>query len=73
MMGFKIIREMTKEEMVEELLAGQRVAMNKADLDTLKGYVIQARLHQTHERLMEEADIERPQGIFGMLGRSDDE
>lgn len=70
--GFKIIREMTKEEMIEELLQAQREHLEKLGENELKQYIISVRTHQTQHRLMEEADLDQPRGILGMFGMGDD-
>lgn len=69
--GFKIIREMTKEEMIEELLQAQREHLEKLGENELKQYIISVRTHQTQHRLMEEADLEQPRGFLGMFGMGD--
>lgn len=73
--GFKIIREMTKEELIEEILIAQREHLEKQEINDLKQAVITVRTHQTQHRLMEEADLEQPRGFLGMLGMggNDDE
>lgn len=65
-LGFKIIREMTKEEMIAELMKSQRILFEQQDEDTLKRHVIQARLMFTQRRLVEEADLEGPV-MFGAM------
>ena len=69
MMGFKLIKEMTQEEMIEELLASQRRMMEGMSLNDLKKYIIHDRQCQVTKRLVEEADLEdSPFGIQGLLG-----
>lgn len=65
--GFKIIREMSKDELIEELLAAQKEVMQRTDVDTLKRHVITFRTAQVQQRLCEEADL-APQHIIGFLG-----
>jgi len=72
MMGFKLIREMTKEEMIEELLAGQKEMMVLMDEDNLKRYIIHHRHTQVMKRLVEEADLQESTGITGFLGWGND-
>lgn len=75
MIGMKIIGEMTKDEMIEELLAGQRILYDEQSLEALKHYVIQSRMVFTQRNLTEEAKLEcqGPKGFFGMFGSEDDE
>jgi len=71
-MGFKVIREMTKEEMIEELLAGQKEMMVTMELDSLKRYIIHYRQSQVTKRLVEEADLQDTPWPSGLLGMGDD-
>lgn len=75
MIGMKIIGEMTKDEMIEELLAGQRILYDEQSLEALKHYVIQSRMVFTQRNLTEEAKLEcqSPKGFFGMFGSEEDE
>jgi hypothetical protein len=69
MMGFKLIKETTQEEMIEELLASQRRMMEKMKINELKKYIIHDRQCQVTKRLVEEADLEdSSSGITGFLG-----
>jgi hypothetical protein len=70
--GFKIIRDMTKEEIIEELVASQRVIMEAQTLDCLKQHLIHFRTVAVQKRLCEEADLE-PTVFGGLLGRGDDD
>jgi len=71
-MGFKLIREMTQEEMIEELLAGQKALMAEMDMDTLKKYIIHYRQGQVTKRLVEEADLSPEAYPIGFLGFGED-
>lgn len=71
-MGLKIIREMSKEEIIDELLASQREVMERTELDHLKRHLIQFRVAQVQQRLAEEADLE-PGFFSGLLGTGEDE
>ena len=73
--GFKIIREMTKDELIAELLAGQEFLFNEYNIEQLKHYVIQTRTIFTQRNLMEEANLEcnqGPRGFLGMYGDNDE-
>ena len=71
--GFKLIREMTKEELVEEIITAQRDYYTKQEVDALKQAVITVRTHQVQHRLIEEADLEPPKGFFHRVFGGDDE
>lgn len=53
--GFKIIGEMTIEEMVEELIGMQREQMEKMNIDQLKSLVVDYRASLYRQRLVKEA------------------
>lgn len=53
--GFKIIGEMTTEEMVEELIGMQREQMEKMNIDQLKSLVVDYRASLYRQRLVKEA------------------
>jgi len=71
--GFKLIREMSKEELIEEILAAQKEHYIKQDIDALKQAVITIRTHQVQHRLIEEADLEPPRGFFSRVFGGDDD
>lgn len=56
--GFKLIRDMTKAELIEEILAEQREFLLKAELDQLRLRVVQFRLHDVQQRLLAESGID---------------
>jgi hypothetical protein len=72
-MGFKLIKEMTKEELIEELLAGQKEVMEAMEVDNLKRYVIHHRQTQVTKRLIEEADLEEAPWPTGLIGWGNNE
>ncbi len=63
--GLKIIREMSKEEIIDELMEAQRVAMIKRELGDLKAELISYRLAVVRKRMIEEAGMEEHQGAWG--------
>lgn len=69
--GFAIIGDMSREEMIEEIIAGQRALLVAEEDDTLKRHVINLRLSQFKDRLVKEAQIQ-PMGPFGLLGGDSD-
>lgn len=64
--GFKLIREMSRAEMIDELAAHQRGQLEAQDTSTLRSYVASARLDAYKKRLMAEAGL-RETGLFGGL------
>lgn len=73
MTGFQIIGEMTKEELLEEIIAHQRMHLDGMNIDNLRRSVIQIRLEEYQARLFAEAGVSRPQGILGFLNSGDDD
>lgn len=70
--GIKIIREMTRDEMIDEITGTQRVMLEKEDTDALKRYVINFRLGALKRRLIDEAGFERT-SLFDLFRTDDDE
>lgn len=64
-MAFNIIGEMTKEELIEEILANQRETLESHDIGNLKGLVVNMRLESVKQRLIEEAGLKVTPGLFG--------
>lgn len=63
--GFNFIKDMTKEELIEELLAHHKEEWEKIDdIKTLRGYVLRVRLTAYQRRLLLEA---------GLTDRTDDD
>ena len=66
MIGFGIIREMTKEELIDELLAHNRVALMTNPRAELRAMVVEFRLQELRNRLTAEAGISIVQSsVFG--------
>lgn len=66
-LGFKVIGEMAKEELIEEILATQRIILDSMTMTDLKQHVVQGRVAAVTKRLYEEAGI-TPCGIGGLFG-----
>jgi len=73
MMGFKIIGEMTREELVDEIMHFQRRIMEEQDTADLKSLIIDFRLAETRKRLEKEAGIKITQGLLGRTIQEDDD
>lgn len=66
MMRFKLIKEMSKAELIEELIAGWRIQLTEETPDNLKRAVIKYRTGAVQQRLIAEAELE-PTGLYGEL------
>lgn len=66
--GFSVIGEMTREQLIEEIMNHQRAQVNEMPLDHLKQIVIMFRVDEVKKRLFKEANMDgyRPWGMtFG--------
>ena len=63
-MGLRIINEMTREQLITELLAHQRRVLEKQDNATLKGHVVEFRVSEYRDRAIKEAGIVVDQSMF---------
>jgi len=63
--GFKIISEMSKEDLIEEILAAQRVKLDEMSDKHLKVTVINLRVEATRDALVKEAGVTIHDGPFG--------
>lgn len=64
-LGFSLIGEMSKRDLIDEIVIAQRKALTSASMDDLKVFVVQLRAKAVHERLMQEAAI-NPRGYWPM-------
>lgn len=55
--GFAVIKEMTKEEMIDEILAGQRARMMEESLPQVRAMVVNYRLDSIKRTLIAEAGL----------------
>lgn len=62
---FKKIAEMTKDEMIDEILNEQRVMLAENDLPTLKAMIVDFRLMDARKKLEADAGITIQRSIFG--------
>jgi len=72
MIGFKIINEMSKEDMIEEILAAQRVKLEAMTETNLKVTIINLRVEATRDALVKEAGVSIVDGPFGTTLISDE-
>lgn len=70
--GIKIIGEMSKQELIDELMNVQRSLLEETGMEQLKRHVINYRLAAFQRRLVAEAGIE-PITLRGLLGWKEDE
>lgn len=72
MIGFKVIGEMSRDDLIEELLAHQRESAIKQTTDDLKKLIISMRMHDVHRRLITEARL-GIDTLWGVLNDGSDE
>ena len=70
--GFKVIRDMTREEMLAELLAYQRRILEPQETMQLRSYIATARLEAYKKRLLDEAGLRETGGLLGGLVATED-
>lgn len=73
MIGFKVIKEMSKDELIEEILEGQRQELGNKDTTELKAMVVEFRVMHTREALTKEAGIITERGPMGLLQVKDED
>jgi len=72
--GIKPIAEMTKDELIEEIIEVNRVELLKMELPPLKANVTQLRLTDYKQRLLKDAGLrETGLGIIAIEDSSDDD
>lgn len=57
MFGMRIIKEMTEEELIEELLYWQRKELEKMNQKSLRANVVNVRLQTVKNRMLDEANL----------------
>jgi hypothetical protein len=63
--GLELIREMSKEDIINELLEAQRLRMVQRKIGDLKNDLVQLRLAFIQKRMYDEAGLELHGGAFG--------
>lgn len=71
--GFEFLKEMTKEQLIDEILDDQCSKLKEFDLDSLRANVINLRVETYRKRLIEESGLKVQQGMFGTQYIKDDE
>ena len=71
--GFKIIGEMSTEELMEELIAAWRVELSKMDSVVIKRQVIALRMSKIRERMIREAGLKETPGFLGFPTITEDD
>lgn len=71
MIGFKIIGEMTRDELVDEFLAHQREEIIKQTTDDIKKVIINMRMVDVNRRMVAEAKLE-PTTLWGIMNGNSD-
>jgi hypothetical protein len=72
--GFQLISDMSRDQMIDEIIDNQRAIFATVDDDTLKRHLVEFRVTAVKKRLIAEAGLE-VRGILGWLdrnGESDD-
>jgi hypothetical protein len=71
--GLSLIREMSKEDIIEELIEAQRTHMNTREMSDLKAELIQFRLAVIRKRMIAEAGMTEHPGFLGTHLQDKDE
>lgn len=72
-LGIKIIGEMSKEELIDELVAAQRKSWEGREMTDLKREVIHLRMTIIQESMIKEAGLKAEHGMLGMQIVEDDD
>lgn len=72
MNGFNFLSDMTREELIDEIMENQREIAQTYSDDQLKAAVIEYRVNATRRRLEAEAGIKVTRGLFGDSITSED-
>lgn len=73
MIGLKIIKEMSREELIEEIIAVNRAKLEQEDMVTLKSCVANNRIASYRDSLMREAGLRETGTFLGNSVVTDDE
>jgi hypothetical protein len=71
--GIEFIGEMTKEDIVKELMAAQQTHMETHSLSHLKAELIQLRLAIIRQRMIKEAGLKEEPGYLGFSRLTEDD
>jgi hypothetical protein len=71
--GFKIIKEMTREELIQEVVDNQRAVAEELPDSRLRHIVADFRIAEATKRIHAEAGLRQVQGPLGMMVTSEDD
>lgn len=63
--GIKVIKEMTREELIEEIITNQRAQAEAMDMKFLRANVVQFRIAEATKRIQAESGLKLESGLFG--------
>lgn len=66
--GFILLKEASREALIDEILAHQRKIMQDTDINNLRANVIDLRVKEYRDRLTNEAGLVHVCGILGQSG-----
>jgi hypothetical protein len=70
--GFNFIKEMSKEELIDEIITHQRTIMQESTLENLRANVVDLRVKNYKDRLCNEAGLVG-NGIFGYAVKDEED
>lgn len=71
--GIKFIKEMSREELVEEIITNQRAQLDEMDVNMLRHHVADFRIKEATKRIHLEAGLKVVPGILGGMVVDDDD
>lgn len=72
--GFQFVKDMTKEQLIDEIAAHHRRLMDGMELNTLRANVVSLRVEEYKKRMMDEAGLEPgPMGMYAVKEEDDDD
>ena len=73
MLGFAIIKDMSREDLIDEIIAGHRDKLEKLNTDQLKATVVNCRLDAVRASLIEESGLGKKVDSLGFLSGLEDD
>lgn len=70
--GFEFLKDMTREQLIDEIVVGQRELMQESSMDNLRANVIDLRVKHYKDRLCSEAGL-IGSTLFGYIAAPDDD
>lgn len=71
--GIKVIKEMTREELIQEIEINQRAQLEAMELKYLRANVVNFRIAEATKRIKAEAGLRIEDGVFGQSVSDEDE